>query len=76
MTPADKRFYTLPQLLDQLELSVSTFNDLRRGGRLPFVEELLPRLGRHARYRRDLVDRYLAGQWNQPRALLGRRRAG
>ena len=75
MSPDDKRFYTVPQLLALLELPLSTFTTLKRTGRLPFLEELRPRLGKHARYRRDLVDRYLAGQWGQSRAF-GRRRAG
>ena len=68
-----KRFYTVPQLLELLELPLSTFKTLKATGRLPFLEELRPRLGKHARYRRDLVDRYLAGQWNQPRVSFGRR---
>ena len=65
----EKRFYTVPDLLDLLDLPASTFKDLRRRGRLPFLEELLPRIGKHPRYRRDLVDRYLAGQWPQPRIV-------
>ncbi len=46
-----------------------TFFTQRREGRLPFLEELRPRLGRRPRYRADLVDRYLEGKWNQPRAF-------
>jgi hypothetical protein len=73
-----KKFYTKAQLLVLLELPLSTFDDLRRAGRLPFLEELRPRLGKHARYRADLVDRYLTGQWNTPvhRPSFGRRRTG
>ncbi len=61
--------YTVDDLLALLALPRSTFFHLRNTGRLPFVEELLPRVGRQPRYRMDLVDRYLAGQWQQPRAF-------
>jgi hypothetical protein len=44
-----------------------TFRRLRAAGEMPFLEELQPRLGRSVRYRADLVDRYLAGQWGQSR---------
>jgi hypothetical protein len=50
-------------------MSRTTFNDLKRDGKLPFLEELKPRLGGVIRYRADLVERYLAGQWGQPRLL-------
>jgi hypothetical protein len=70
------RCYTIPQLLELLQIPRATFFTLRRTGRLPFLEELKPRLGRRVRYRADLVDRYLAGQWNQPRAFAGARRSG
>lgn len=63
------RCYTVAQLLDMLALSRSTFFDLKRRGDLPFLDELKPRLGRSARYRADLVDRYLAGQWGGPKAF-------
>lgn len=63
------RCYTVAQLLDMLTLSRSTFFELKRRGDLPFLDELKPRLGRSARYRADLVDRYLAGQWGGPKAF-------
>jgi len=63
------RAYTVAQLLDALELPRSTFFHLRAKGELPFLEELTPRLGRVVRYRADLVDRYLAGQWGQSRSF-------
>ena len=66
---SDIRCYTTPELLRKLQMSKSTFGDLRRAGKLPFLEELRPRLGRKVRYRADLVDRYLAGQWGAPRLL-------
>jgi len=69
-----KRCYTLPQVLDALQLRRSQFYAARAAGRLPFVEELEPRTG-HPRFRADLIDRYLAGQWNSPRHLTGARRA-
>jgi excisionase family DNA binding protein len=57
------RAYTVPQLCTVLELPRSTFFHLRKKGQLPFLEELRPRLGRTVRYRADLVDRWLAGDW-------------
>lgn len=63
------RCYTVPQLLDMLQMPISTFGTLKRTGRLPFLEELRPRLGRTARYRADPVDRYLRGQWGESRFL-------
>ena len=63
---SDPRCYTLPQLLGRLQLTRTTFYRLHAAGRLPFVSELRPRLGRTVRYRADLVDRYLAGQWGTP----------
>jgi hypothetical protein len=72
MTP-DVRCYTVPEVLAKLQMPKTTFNSLRRAGKLPFLEELRPRLGRRVRYRADLIDRYLRGEW-QPLAF-GRRRA-
>lgn len=64
------RCYTLPELLALLKLPRRTFYDLMKRGALPFVEELRPRLGRNRlRFRADLVDRYLAGQWSGPRVV-------
>ena len=63
MPPLPDRCYTIPQLLDKLSMSKSNFNAARRAGRLPFLEEIRPRLDRHPRYRADLVDTYLAGRW-------------
>ena len=72
MTP---RCYTVPQLIDLLQLSRASFFDLRRRGRLPFLEELQPRLGNKPRYRADLVDRYLAGDWTRSRFFATHRSA-
>lgn len=63
------RCYTVAQLLVLLSMKRSTFFELKRRGQLPFLEELRPRLGRSARYRADLVDRYISGQWGGPRAF-------
>jgi len=56
-------------------MSQSTFTDLKRQGKLPFLEELRPRIGRRVRYKADLIDRYLAGQWGRPQLAFGGRRA-
>lgn len=66
MTP---RCYTVPQILELLQLPRRTFYELKAAGKLPCLEELQPRLGRRLRYRADLVDRYLAGQGIGPRAF-------
>ena len=62
---SDTRCYTGPEVRAKLRLSKTTFSRLKRDGKLPFLEELLPRRGRTVRYRADLVDRYLAGEWGQ-----------
>jgi len=57
--------YTVAQLLsaDLLNMPRRTFFTLKARGDLPFLEELKPRIGRRARFRADLVDRWLANQW-------------
>jgi hypothetical protein len=64
-----RRCYTVRQLLEMLQMPQRTFTTLKKTGKLPFLEELRPRLGRTARYRADLVDRYMAGQWDVPRSF-------
>jgi hypothetical protein len=59
-------------VLAKLQLSKTTFTTLKRAGKLPMLEELRPRLGRRVRYRADLIDRYLRGEW-QPVAAFRRR---
>lgn len=72
---SDLRFYTTTDLLTKLQLTARTFSRLKKHQALPFLEELKPRIGRSPRYRADLVDRYLAGQWERPRFFAqGRRR--
>jgi hypothetical protein len=68
-------FYTGRDVRARLGMSLATFKRLRAAGGLPFLEELRPRLGRIIRYRADLVDRYLAGQWQEHARIFGRRRA-
>jgi hypothetical protein len=70
----EARCYTVPEILTKLQMARRTFSTLKRAGKLPFLEELHPRLGRRARYRADLVDRYLSGAWGQPRAFGSVRR--
>jgi hypothetical protein len=57
--------YTVAQLLgpDLLNMPRRTFFTLKAAGKLPFLEEIRPRIGRCARFRADLVDRWLANQW-------------
>jgi hypothetical protein len=69
------RCYTVPQILDLLQMAPSTFTTLKQQGKLPFLEELQPRLGKRARYRADLVDRYLAGEWGQSRFFSSHKKA-
>ncbi len=68
------RALTIAQLCAALDMPRRTFFTLRKAGRLPFLEELKPRLGRRVRFRADLVDRYLAGQWGQPRSFASHRK--
>jgi hypothetical protein len=71
------RVYTVAQLLgpDLLNMTRRTFFRLRAKGELPFLVEVEPRAGRVIRYRADLVDRYLAGQWQQPRSFASHRKS-
>lgn len=69
------RCYFIPQVLDLLQLTPTTFKRLRSEGKLPFLEEMRPRLGRRVRYRAEPVDRYLAGEWGRPSLVFGGRRA-
>lgn len=70
------RVYTVAQLLsaDLLHMTRRTFFRLRSKGKLPFLVEVEPRAGRLVRYRADLVDRWLSGEWNRPRFLSSHRR--
>jgi hypothetical protein len=72
---SESRCYTIAQILERLQMSKRTFARQRKAGALPFLEELRPRIGRRARYRADLIDRYLAGDWQRPAFVFGRKRA-
>lgn len=70
-----RRAYTIADVCDILNIPRRSFFHLRRAGQLPMLDELKPRLGRVVRYRADLVDRYAAGQWGQPRSFASHRRS-
>lgn len=67
------RCYTTADVLEKLGMARATFFTLKKAHKLPFLEELRPRVGRCARYRADLVDRYVTGQWKG--AVLPQRRS-
>lgn len=56
--------YSAAQIIALLNISPRSFFEWKRRGELPFVEELRPRLGRSVRYRADLIERYLRGEWS------------
>lgn len=68
------RCYTVAQILEKLQMARRTFYALKKAGAIPCLEELKPRLGRRARYRADLVDRWLENQWGRPRSFASHRR--
>lgn len=55
--------YTTADVLVKLRMPRRTFFHLKRAGLIPCLEELRPRLGRVVRYRKDLIDQYVAGDW-------------
>jgi len=59
------RCYTTAQVREKLSLTPRTFFRRKLAGDLPMLEEIHPRIGRSARYRADLVDRYIAGEWGR-----------
>jgi hypothetical protein len=61
--------YTLDQVIEKMQMPRRTFFTLKKAGLLPWVEEIRPRAGRRIRYRKDLLDRYIAGQFRGPRAI-------
>ena len=70
---AEPRCYTGAEVREKLTMSRTTFTRLKGAGKLPFLEECLPRLGRVVRYRADYVDLYLAGRWGLPTTFQRRR---
>jgi hypothetical protein len=71
---SDLRCYLVPEICEKLQMPRRTFNRKRKAGEMPFLEELRPRIGRRPRYRADLIDRYLAGEWQRPALVFGRKR--
>jgi hypothetical protein len=69
------RVYTVADLLVLLSMKRRTFFALKAAHQLPFLEEIQPRLGRRLRYRAAPVDRYLAGEWGQPRSFTAHKRS-
>lgn len=55
--------YTITQVCQRTSLARSTFYRLRDAGELPFLEEVRPRIGKRARYRADLIEQWVAGNW-------------
>ncbi len=55
-----ERCYTTAEAIRKLSLTRRTFFRLKARGELP-LDELLPRLGRVARFRAEPIDRWLAG---------------
>lgn len=70
----EPRCYTVADVLRLLQLTLTTYKRLKAAGQLPMLEELQPRIGKRPRFRAELVDRYLAGQWGA--SAFGRRRVG
>ena len=68
--PRPVRCYTVAQLLVELQLSRSSFFELKAAGKLPFLEELQPRIGRQARFRAEPIDRYLENRFSMARSRL------
>lgn len=64
--------YTAPKVRELLDMPVRSWYRALKNGELPFLEELQPRT-RPRRYRKEPIDRYLAGQWGAPRLVFGRR---
>ena len=58
-----RRCYSVQRLLDKLSMPRSTFLQLKNAGRLPFLEECRPSVGRSIRYRAEPIDRYLTDGW-------------
>lgn len=68
------RCYTVARICRDLEISRRTFFQLKRDGELPFLDELLPRVGKHARYRAEPIDRWFDGQWGKSKHFASARR--
>jgi hypothetical protein len=69
-----QRCYTRRQVLAILQLERRTFERMHKAGALPFVEELQPSLPNNKRYRADLLDRYVSGEYGTSRLLSAHKR--
>lgn len=69
------RALTITDVCAALNIPKRSFFHLRRAGQLPMCQELKPRIGRVVRYRADVIDRWLAGEWGQPRSFSSHRRS-
>ena len=70
-----KRCYTIADICAALDISRRTFYDRLKAGKLPFLEELKPRMTAGPRYRADLVDRWLVNEFRSMR-LVGKTGTG
>lgn len=68
------RALTIADVCLALNIPRRSFFHLRRSGALPMCQELTPRIGRVVRYRAHPIERYLAGEWGQPRSFNSHRR--
>lgn len=69
------RALTITDVCLALNIPRRSFFHLRRSGQLPMCQELKPRIGRVVRYQAAPIERWLAGQWGQPRSFSAHRRA-
>jgi hypothetical protein len=58
-----RRCYSVQQLLDKLSMPRRTFIQLKKAGRLPFLEDCRSSVGRSIHYRAEPIERYLAVGW-------------
>jgi len=58
-----RRCYSVDQLLHKLSMTYRTLVQLKDAGKLTFLEECRPGIGRSVRYRAEPIDRYLANGW-------------
>ena len=73
----DRGAYTITEVCERISMPRSTFYRLLAAGELPFIEEVQPRLGKRPRFRADLVETFVANQFNREplRIVRPRKRA-
>jgi len=69
-----QRCYTRRQVIALLQLERRTFERLRKAGALPYVVELQPVIPNNKRYRADVLDRYLSGDYGTSQLLSAHKR--